>query len=177
LTNLAAFQLHANHLGAAREGLDQAKQLAATTDEKMHFAEIIRLRGSLQRAEGDYGPPRLCLERTITHTRNQRARLFELNTARDLAIEALAKLRSFAEWFAATLHVAIWANACIDTVGAKPGPSDNHLARLVVNCLKVCLGYPGAALAALTERQLSVRRSDLRTGALRQLRCAGSSRS
>jgi uncharacterized protein HemY len=54
LAKLAEYQLRANHLEAARANLDEAEQLAETTDEKMHLAEIIRLRRRIYQAEGDY---------------------------------------------------------------------------------------------------------------------------
>jgi tetratricopeptide (TPR) repeat protein len=119
LAKLAEYQLRANQLEAARADLDEAEQLAETTDEKMHLAEIIRLRGRIYQAEGDYDQARLCFERAIACSRGQRARLFELNAARDLATvaaeadnatEALATLRAIVDWFPASLDVPILAD-------------------------------------------------------------------
>jgi class 3 adenylate cyclase/tetratricopeptide (TPR) repeat protein len=116
LAKLAEYQLRANHLEAARANLDEAEQLAETTDEKMHLAEIIRLRGRLRQAEGNYDQSRLCFERAIACSRSQRAHLFELNAAHDLArlageagdaTEALAMLRTIVDWFPANLHVPV----------------------------------------------------------------------
>jgi tetratricopeptide (TPR) repeat protein len=84
----------------------------------MHLAEIIRLRGRFRQAEGDYSQARLCFERAIACSREQRARLFELNAARDLAklcaetgdaTEALGRLRAIVDWFPATLDVPVLA--------------------------------------------------------------------
>jgi tetratricopeptide (TPR) repeat protein len=85
LAKLAEYQLRANRLEEAHANLDEAEQLAETTDEKMHLAEIIRLRGRFCQAKGDYDQARLRFERAIACSRQQRARLFELNAARDLA--------------------------------------------------------------------------------------------
>jgi class 3 adenylate cyclase/tetratricopeptide (TPR) repeat protein len=118
LAKLAEYQLRANQLGQARASLDKAEHLAETTDEKMHFAEIIRLRGRLWQAEGDYRQARLSFERAIAQSREQGARLFELNASRDLARlsietgdgpEALQTLRSMVDWFPATLDVPVLA--------------------------------------------------------------------
>ncbi len=114
LAKLAEYQLRANQHEEARANLDEAGQLAETTDEKMHLAEIIRLRGRLWHAEGDYDQARLCFERAIARSRDQGARLFELNATRDLArlageagdvTEALRTLRAIVDWFSATLDV------------------------------------------------------------------------
>jgi class 3 adenylate cyclase/tetratricopeptide (TPR) repeat protein len=118
LAKLAEYQLRANHLEEARANVDEAEQLAETTDEKMHLAEIIRLRGRLYQMEGDYDQARLCFGRAIAQSREQGARLFELNAARDLArlsfeagsdTEALARLRSVVDWFPTTLDVPVLA--------------------------------------------------------------------
>jgi tetratricopeptide (TPR) repeat protein len=114
LAKLAEYQLRANHLEEARANLDEAEHLAETTDEKMHLAEIIRLRGRLYQAEGNYDQARLCFERAIAQARAQKARLFELNAARDLArlageagdvTAALGTLRAIVDWFPAALDV------------------------------------------------------------------------
>jgi DNA-binding response OmpR family regulator/class 3 adenylate cyclase/tetratricopeptide (TPR) repeat protein len=118
LAKLAEYQLRANQPEQARLSLDEAEQLAATTDEKMHLAEIIRLRGRLSQVEGDHGQARLCFERAIAQAREQGARLFELNAARDLAkldteagvaTRALNRLRAVVDWFPATLNVPVLA--------------------------------------------------------------------
>jgi len=118
LAKLAEYQLRANQLEEARANLDEAKHLAEATDEKMHLAEIIRLHGRLQQAEGNYDQARLCFDRALAQARKQGARLFELNAARDLAelsadasdaTEALAQLRSIVDWFPATLDVPLLA--------------------------------------------------------------------
>ena len=118
LAKLAEYQLRANQLEQARTSLDEAEGLAETTDEKMHLAEIIRLRGRLWHVEGDYLQARLCFERAIARSREQGARLFELNAARDLArlsakvgdaTEAMEKLRSIVDWFPPTLDVPVLA--------------------------------------------------------------------
>jgi tetratricopeptide (TPR) repeat protein len=118
LAKLAEYQLRANHLEAARANLDEAEQLAETTDEKMHLAEIIRLRGRLYQAEGNYEQARLCFGRAIACSRKQSAHLFELNATRDLvqlstkagdATEALATLRTVVDWFPAALDVPVLA--------------------------------------------------------------------
>lgn len=84
----------------------------------MHLAEIIRLRGRLWQAKGDYDQARLCFERAIACSRGQRARLFELNAARDRtkleakagnATEALATLRTIVDWSPLTLDVPVLA--------------------------------------------------------------------
>jgi tetratricopeptide (TPR) repeat protein len=118
LGKLAEYQLRANQVQQARTNLDEAEHLAETTDEKMHLAEIIRLRGRLWLAEGDYDQARLCFEHAIACSREQRARLFELNAAGDLArlsaetgdvTQTLATLRSIVDWFPATLDVPVLA--------------------------------------------------------------------
>jgi tetratricopeptide (TPR) repeat protein len=115
---LAEYQMRANQLEHARANIDEAEHLVETTDEKMHLAEIIRVRGRLWQAEGDYEQARLCFERAIACSRGQRARLFELNAARDLvqlnteasdATEALAMLRGVVDWFPDTLDVPVLA--------------------------------------------------------------------
>src|SRR5439155_19876617 len=85
LAKLGEYQLRASQLEPARASLYEAQRLAETTDEKMHLAEIIRLRGRLWQAEGHYHQARLGFERAIARSREQGARLFELNAARDLA--------------------------------------------------------------------------------------------
>ena len=103
-------------MAEAHANLDEAEQLAETTEEKMHLAEIIRLRGRLQQAEGNYDQARLCFERAIAHSREQKARLFELNATRDLVMlsaqadstsEALATLRAIVDLFPPTLDVPV----------------------------------------------------------------------
>jgi tetratricopeptide (TPR) repeat protein len=125
LAKLGEYQLRANQFEQARTSLDEAKGLVETTDEKMHIAEIIRLRGCLLHAEGDYRQARICFERAIAKSREQGARLFELNAARDLArlstktgdgAEALQSLRAIVDWFPATLDVPILAE-CRALVG------------------------------------------------------------
>jgi tetratricopeptide (TPR) repeat protein len=119
LAKLAEYQLRADQLEGARTNLDEAEHLAETTDDKMHLAEIIRLRGRLWHAKGNYDQARLCFERTIALSRQQRARLFELNAARDLArldaeagdaTQALQQLRAIVDWFPATLDVPVLAD-------------------------------------------------------------------
>jgi tetratricopeptide (TPR) repeat protein len=116
LAKLAEYQLRANRPEQARLSLDEAEQLAETTDEKMHLAEIIRLRGRLRQTESDYDQARLCFERAIARSREQRARLFELHAARDLvrlanetggSTVALKKLRAIVDWFPVTLDIPI----------------------------------------------------------------------
>ncbi|HKM73561.1 MAG TPA: AAA family ATPase [Stellaceae bacterium] len=118
LAKLGEYQLRANQLEPARASLDEAERLAETTDEKMHLAEIIRLRGRLWQAEGHREQARLCFERAIARSREQGARLFELNAARDLArrsaeagdtTEAFDRLRSIVDWFPTTLDVPVLA--------------------------------------------------------------------
>jgi tetratricopeptide (TPR) repeat protein len=120
LAKLAEYQLRANQLEEACANLDEAEQLAETTDEKMHLAEIIRLRGRLYQAEENYEQARLCFKRAIACSREQRARLFELNAVRDLArlsteagdgSEARDRLRSVVDWFPAALAVPVLAEA------------------------------------------------------------------
>jgi tetratricopeptide (TPR) repeat protein len=118
LAKLGEYQLRANQLEPARASLDEAERLAETTDEKMHLAEIIRLRGRLWQAEGHHHEAKLCFERAITRSREHGARLFELNAVRDLVIlsaeigdatEALERLRSLVAWFPASLDVPVLA--------------------------------------------------------------------
>jgi tetratricopeptide (TPR) repeat protein len=118
LAKLAEYQLRVNQVEEARANLDEAEQLAETTDEKMHLAEIIRLRGRLCQADGDYDQARVCFEHAIAQSREQKARLFELNASRDLArvaaeagnaTEALATLRAIVDWFPASLDVPMLA--------------------------------------------------------------------
>jgi tetratricopeptide (TPR) repeat protein len=118
VAKLAEYQLRANQFEEARANLEEAEHLAETTDEKMHLAEIIRLRGRLRHLQGDHGQARLCFERAIAQSREQRAHLFELNAARDLAqleaeagdaTEALATLRGVVDWFPDTLDVPVLA--------------------------------------------------------------------
>jgi DNA-binding response OmpR family regulator/class 3 adenylate cyclase/tetratricopeptide (TPR) repeat protein len=85
MTMLADYQLRANQLGQARASLAEAASLAATTEEKDHLAEIIRLRGRIWQKEGQHDKARHCYERAIARSRDQQARLFELHAARDLA--------------------------------------------------------------------------------------------
>jgi class 3 adenylate cyclase/tetratricopeptide (TPR) repeat protein len=118
LAKLGEYQLRANQLEPARASLDEAKQLAETTDEKMHLAEIIRLRGRLWQAEGRHEEAKMCFGRAIARARDQQARLFELNAARDLAkleaeagdpANALDQLRAIVDWFPPALDVPVLA--------------------------------------------------------------------
>jgi tetratricopeptide (TPR) repeat protein len=116
LAKLAEYQLRANQLEEARANLNEAEHLAETTDEKMHLAEINRLRGRLWQTKGDYDQARLCFERAIVRSREQRARLFELHAARDLvrlahetgdSTAALGKLRTIVNWFPVALDIPL----------------------------------------------------------------------
>ncbi len=118
LAKLAEYQLRAYQLEQARASLGEAENVAETTEEKMHLAEIIRLRGLIWLAEGHREQARVCFERAIAQARDQGARLFELNAARDLAKldleagdagEALDQLRSIVDWFPAALDVPVLA--------------------------------------------------------------------
>jgi class 3 adenylate cyclase/tetratricopeptide (TPR) repeat protein len=118
LAKLAEYQLRANQLELARANLGEAEHLVETTEEKDHLAEITRLRGRLWQAEGHPEQAKLCFERAIAQSREQGARLFELNAARDLArldketgdeAEALQMLRSLIDWFPTTLDVPVLA--------------------------------------------------------------------
>jgi class 3 adenylate cyclase/tetratricopeptide (TPR) repeat protein len=118
LAKLGEYQLRANRLEQARASLDEAERLAETTDEKMHLAEIVRLRGRVWQAERHHQQARLCFERAMATSREQGARLFELNAACDLAklgrdagdgTEALETLRAIVNWFPATLDVPVLA--------------------------------------------------------------------
>jgi tetratricopeptide (TPR) repeat protein len=84
MTMLADYQLRAGHLGQAHTSLGEAERLAETTEEKDYLAEIIRLRGRIWQREGHHERARLCFQRAIARSRDQRARLFELHAARDL---------------------------------------------------------------------------------------------
>ncbi len=114
---LADYQLRANRLDQARASLDEAERLAETTEEKDHFAEIIRLRGRIWQSEGQYVKARRCFERAIARSREQRARLFELHAARDLArlsAEAggscqVPELRTIVDWFPPGLDIPVLA--------------------------------------------------------------------
>jgi class 3 adenylate cyclase/tetratricopeptide (TPR) repeat protein len=116
LAKLAEYQLRANQLEQAGANLGEAERLTETTEERDHIAEIIRVRGLVWQAEGQPEQARLCFERAITKSRDQGARLFELNAARDLArlstktgdgAEALQTLRSIVDWFPSTLDVPV----------------------------------------------------------------------
>jgi tetratricopeptide (TPR) repeat protein len=118
LAKLAEYQLRAKQLEQAGANLGEAERLTETTEERDHIAEIIRVRGRLWHAEGHHEQARLCFERAIVQSREQGARLFELNAARDLArlsnetgdnSEARERLRSLVDWFPATLDVPVLA--------------------------------------------------------------------
>ena len=107
---LAEYQLRANQLERGPISLGEAERLAETTEEKDQLAEIIRLRGRIWQSEGHHDKAKLCFERAIARSRDQRARLFELHAARDLvrlcaeagdSTEALETLRSIVDWFPA----------------------------------------------------------------------------
>ncbi len=115
---LADYQLRANQIGEARASLGEAENLAATTEEKDHVAEIIRLRGRIWQSEGHHEEARQCFERAIAQSRKQRARLFELHAARDLArlsaetggsTAALDELRTIIDWFPPGLDIPVLA--------------------------------------------------------------------
>ena len=115
---LADYQLRAKHLEQARISLGEAECLAETTEEKDYLAEIIRLRGRICRSEGHYGQARCCFQRAIARSRDQRARLFELQAARDLVrlcgeagglTEALEILRKVVDWFPPRLDIPVLA--------------------------------------------------------------------
>lgn len=118
LAKLGEYQLRARQLEQARASLSEAEHLAETTEEKMHLAEIIitRLLGLVWQAEGHPERARLYFERAIARSREQGARLFELNAARDLVMlsaeagEAggeLERLRSIVDGFPATLDFPV----------------------------------------------------------------------
>jgi tetratricopeptide (TPR) repeat protein len=116
LAKLGEYQLRARQLEQARASLDEAEHLAETTEEKMHLAEITRLLGLVWQAEGHPEQAMLYFERAIAQSREQGARLFELNAARDLAklsaeagdgTEAFEGLRSIVDWFPAALDVPV----------------------------------------------------------------------
>ena len=105
---LAEYQLRAKQLEQARTSLAEAERLAETTEEKDQLAEIIRLRGRIWQSDGHREEARRCFERAIAQSRDQRARLFELHAARDLArlgaeaggtTDALERLRTIVDWF------------------------------------------------------------------------------
>ena len=113
---LADYQLRANRLDQARTSLEEAERLAETTEEKDHLAEIIRLRGRIWQSEGHHEQARHCFVRAIARSRNQRARLFELHAARDLArlsaeadgcSEASEELRTIVAWFSPSLDIPV----------------------------------------------------------------------
>jgi tetratricopeptide (TPR) repeat protein len=115
---LANYQLRANQLGQAGASLDEAERLTETTEEKDYLAEIIRLRGRIWQSEGHHEKAKLCFQRAIARSRDQRARLFELHAARDLVrlcaeagdlTEALEMLRSIVDWFPPSLDVPVLA--------------------------------------------------------------------
>jgi class 3 adenylate cyclase/tetratricopeptide (TPR) repeat protein len=115
---LADYQLRAKHLEQARISLGEAECLAETTEEKDYLAEIIRLRGRICQSEGHYGQARCCFQRAIARSRDQRARLFELQAARDLVrlcgeagglTEALEILRKVVDWFPPRLDIPVLA--------------------------------------------------------------------
>jgi DNA-binding response OmpR family regulator/tetratricopeptide (TPR) repeat protein len=115
---LAEYQLRANRLEEACISLGEAERLAETTEEKDQLAEIIRLRGRIRQSEGHHDKARHCFEQAIARSRDQRARLFELHAARDLArlsaeggssTEVLEQLRSIVDWFPVDLDVPVLA--------------------------------------------------------------------
>jgi DNA-binding response OmpR family regulator/class 3 adenylate cyclase/tetratricopeptide (TPR) repeat protein len=115
---LAEYQLRANLIEEACISLSEAERLAETTEEKDQLAEIIRLRGRIWQSEGHRNKARPCFERALARSRDQRARLFELHAARDLArlsaeaggsTEALKELRSIVDWFPVDLDVPVLA--------------------------------------------------------------------
>ena len=85
LAKLAEYQLRADQFEQARTNLGEAEHLAQTTEDKDYLGEITRLRGRLWQAEGHHEQARFCFEGAIDLSREQGARLFELNAARDLA--------------------------------------------------------------------------------------------
>ena len=114
MTLLADYQLRANQLEQARASLAEAERHAETTEENDQFAEIFRLRGRIWQSEGNYEQARLCFECAIVRSRKQRARLFELHAARDLArlslevggvAHLLKRLRAVVDWFPAGLDI------------------------------------------------------------------------
>jgi tetratricopeptide (TPR) repeat protein len=118
LAKLAEYQLRANQLEQARANLGEAERLVETTEEKDHLAEIVRLRGRLWQAEGCHEQAKLCYELAIARSREQGARLFELNAARDLArlgtetgdrAEGQQTLRPIVDWFPPSLDIPVLA--------------------------------------------------------------------
>ena len=118
LAKLAEYQLRADQFEQARTNLGEAEHLAQTTEDKDYLGEITRLRGCLWQAEGHHEQARFCFEGAIDLSREQGARLFELNAARDLArlgietgdsSELLERLRSLVDWFPSLLDVPVLA--------------------------------------------------------------------
>lgn len=118
MTLLADYQLRAKHLEQAHASLAEAERHAETTEEKDQLAEIFRVRGRIWQSQGNHEQARLCFERAIMQSRDQRARLFELHAARDLvrlsvvaggAADALERLCAVVDWFPASLNVPVLA--------------------------------------------------------------------
>jgi tetratricopeptide (TPR) repeat protein len=115
---LAEYHLRAGQPQLASANLQEAEQAIATTEEKDQLAEIIRLRGLIWQREGDNEKAALCFEKAVAQSRSQRARLFELHAARDLAkleaetggsTGAAEKLRGIMDWFPADLDIPVLA--------------------------------------------------------------------
>jgi tetratricopeptide (TPR) repeat protein len=118
LAKLAEYQLRAGRLEPARASLAETEHLTETSDEKMYLAEIVRLRGQLRQSEERRDEAKECFKRAIGLARDQQARLFELNAARDLVLltadsgdcaEAIELLRTVVDWFPAVLEVPVLA--------------------------------------------------------------------
>jgi len=115
---LADYQLRAGQLEQAIASVREAELLTETTGEREQFAEVIRLRGHIWQREGHHKQARLCFDRAIAQSRDQRARLFELHATRDLAqlnaerggsTEEPERLRSIVDVFPATLDIPVLA--------------------------------------------------------------------
>jgi class 3 adenylate cyclase/tetratricopeptide (TPR) repeat protein len=110
LAKLAEYQLRANQHEQADANLREAEVLAETSEEKDHLSELLRLRGRILQTEGRHEQARLCFELAIARSREQGARLLELNA---VAIS----LSSAVKW----LRLARRSNSCAPSwTGSRP---------------------------------------------------------
>jgi hypothetical protein len=105
---LAEYQLRA----------DQVEQASASIRDAELLTETTGVGGRIWQKEGHHKQARLCFERAIAQSRDQRARLFELHATRDCtqlsaetsdSTEVPERLRSIVDWFPATLAIPILA--------------------------------------------------------------------
>jgi tetratricopeptide (TPR) repeat protein len=114
LSDFAECLLRSQKYEEADQVLREAEQVVAETDERSHFGELLRQRGSLLVLAGNVAEGSAKLWQAVEWGRSRDTRLFELRALRDLVRlgipqderkKAEAALQELIVWFPATLQI------------------------------------------------------------------------